>query len=122
MVLVGSSRLSGCVTIEENPRTGVGAGLSAAGVAIGYYLDCQDRPRAQAVSDTGYMPAQGTVVRVERVHAEAPTVRQGRTVNLTTTHTVLTHKTDDSGPLSHWPWLASAHGGSANSPWFLLDR
>ncbi|HET8576445.1 MAG TPA: glycine zipper domain-containing protein [Methylomirabilota bacterium] len=116
VVLVATLGLSGCATIEENPKTAVGVGVGAAGGAvlggvigrsttavviggllgglaggvIGQYLDRQDRTRAQAVSYTGYNPAQGTVVRVERVEATPSPLTTGSTVNVVSTYTVLT--------------------------------
>lgn len=122
LVLVSFSALSGCATIEENPRTAIGTGVGAAGGAvagglisrgatgavvggligalagggIGYYLDHQEKTRAQAVKDTGYTPAQGNVVRVDRVQADPATLHQGGTVNMMTTYTVLTPRAEDS--------------------------
>jgi hypothetical protein len=121
LVLVSFAALSGCATIEENPRTAIGTGVGAAGGAaagglissgatgavvggligalagggIGYYLDHQEKTRAQAVNDTGYTPAQGNVVRVDRVQAEPATLHQGGTVNMMTTYTVLTPRAED---------------------------
>lgn len=122
LVLVCFAALSGCATIEENPRTAIGTGVGAAGGAvagglisrgatgavvggligalagggIGYYLDHQEKTRAQAVKDTGYTAAQGNVVRVDRVQADPATLHQGGTVNLMTTYTVLTPRAEDS--------------------------
>lgn len=113
---------TGCETISEHQKTAIGAGAGAAGGAligglisrdttgivvggllgglagggIGYYLDRQDRTRAQAVAETGYTPAQGNLVRVEGVQAAPAQVRPGETVNLTTTYTVLTPQADRS--------------------------
>jgi len=121
LVLVSFAALSGCATIEENPRTSIGTGVGAAGGAvagglisggatgavvggligalagggIGYYLDQQEKTRAQAVNDTGYTPAQGNVVRVDRVQAEPATLQQSGTVNMMTTYTVLTPPAED---------------------------
>ena len=121
LVLVSFAALSGCATIEENPRTAIGTGVGATGGAvaggfisggatgavvggligalagggIGYYLDHQEKTRAQAVNDTGYTPAQGNVVRVDRVQAEPATLHQGGTVNMMTTYTVLTPRAED---------------------------
>jgi len=121
LVLVFSAALNGCATIEDNPRTAIGTGVGAAGGAlagglisggatgavvggligalagggIGYYLDRQEKTRAQAVNDTGYTPAQGNVVRVDRVQAEPATLHQGGTVNMMTTYTVLTPRAED---------------------------
>ena len=105
--------LTGCETVQENPKTAIGAGVGAAGGAvgggligrgttgvvvggllgglaggaIGYYLDRQDRTHAQAAQATSYDPAQGDVVRVEQVRATPSPVRIGGTVNLMTTYT-----------------------------------
>ena len=121
LVLVFSAALNGCATIEDNPRTAIGTGVGATGGAvagglisggatgavvggligalagggIGYYLDHQEKTRAQAVNDTGYTPAQGNVVRVDRVQAEPATLHQGGTVNMMTTYTVLTPRAED---------------------------
>jgi len=121
LVLVSFAALSGCATIEENPRTAIGTGVGATGGAvagglisggatgavvggligalagggIGYYLDHQEKTRAQAVNDTGYTPAQGNVVRVDRVQADPATLQQGGTVNMMTTYTVLTPRAED---------------------------
>jgi len=121
LVLVSFAALSGCATIEETPRTAIGTGVGAAGGAvagglisggatgavvggligalagggIGYYLDHQEKTRAQAVNDTGYTPAQGNVVRVDRVQADPATLQQGGTVNMMTTYTVLTPRAED---------------------------
>ena len=121
LVLVSFAALSGCATIEDNPRTAIGTGVGAAGGAlagglisggatgavvggligalagggIGYYLDHQEKTRAQAVTDTGYTPAQGNVVRVDRVQADPATLQQGGTVNMMTTYTVLTPRAED---------------------------
>jgi hypothetical protein len=116
LVLVVSLAAPGCETVSEHQKTAIGAGAGAAGGAllgglisrdttgvvvggllgglvgggIGYYLERQDRTRTQAVSETGYTPAQGTVVRVDRVGAEPAAVSPGATVNLATTYTLLT--------------------------------
>jgi hypothetical protein len=121
LVLVSFAALSGCATIEENPRTAIGTGVGAAsgalagglishgatgavvggligalaGGGIGYYLDHQEKTRTQAVNDTGYTPAQGNVVRVDRVLADPATLHQGGTVNMMTTYTVLTPRAED---------------------------
>jgi surface antigen len=119
-VLTASVLLSGCETVRENPKTSIGAGAGAAaggvaggligrdttgvvvggllgglaGGAIGYYLERQDRNRAQAASEVGYNPGQGTVVRVEQVVANPGTVRAGETVNIVATYTLLTPEAD----------------------------
>jgi len=93
LLLVALVAATGCETIRENPKTSIGAGGGAAagglagglighnttgvvvggligglaGGAIGYYLDRQDRTRAQAVSQTAYDPSQGTVVPLRRL-------------------------------------------------------
>jgi surface antigen len=120
VVLIATVGLAGCETIRENPKTSIGAGVGAAGGAvlggligrgttgvvvggllgglaggaIGYYLDRQDRTRAEAVQATAYNPAQGDVVHVERVQATPDPVSAGGTVNLVTTYTVLTPQAD----------------------------
>lgn len=107
---------SGCQTISENPKTAVGTGVGAAGGvllggligrnttgvvvggllgalaggAIGYYLERQDKTAEQARADTGYQPAQGIVVRVERVQTDPTAVSPGGTVGLGVTYTILT--------------------------------
>jgi surface antigen len=122
VVLVSVGGLAGCETIQDNPKTSIGTGVGAAGGAvlggligqgttgvvvggllgglaggaIGYYLDRQDRTRAEAVVATAYDPAQGDVVRVERVEATPNPVSRGGTVNLVTTYTVLTPQADQS--------------------------
>ena len=119
-VLGASVALGGCETIRENPKTSIGAGAGAAaggvaggligrnttgvvvggllgglaGGAIGYYLERQDRNRAQAASEVGYNPSEGTVVRVEQVQANPASVRAGQTVNVVTTYTLLTPQGD----------------------------
>ena len=116
LLLVALVAATGCETIRENPKTSIGAGAGAAagglaggmigrnttgvvvggligslaGGAIGYYLDRQDRTRAQAVSQTAYDPSQGTVVRVEQVQAQPNPVRLGETINILATYTLLT--------------------------------
>lgn len=115
IVMVLAVGLTGCETVRDNPKTTIGAGAGAAGGAvvggligrnttgvvvggllgalaggaIGQYLDRQDKPREQAVRDTGYTPAQGNLVRVERVQASPTQVRAGQSVNLMATYTVL---------------------------------
>lgn len=122
VVLTATVGLAGCETIQENPKTSIGAGVGVAGGAvlggligrdttgvvvggllgglaggaIGYYLDRQDRTRAEAVHATAYNPAQGDVVHVERVQATPNPVSAGGTVNLVTTYTVLTPQADRS--------------------------
>ncbi|HSB68161.1 MAG TPA: glycine zipper domain-containing protein [Candidatus Methylomirabilis sp.] len=126
VVLSSALGLGGCETIQENPKTAVGAGVGAAGGAlaggligrsttgvvvgglvgalaggaIGQYMDRQDRTAAQAASDTGYKPAQGTVVRVERVQTDPVSVPPGGTVNLAMTYTVLTPNPNQSVTVS----------------------
>ena len=121
-VLSASAVLGGCETIRENPKTSIGAGTGAAaggvaggligrdttgvvvggllgglaGGAIGYYLERQDRNRAQAASEVGYNPGQGTVVRVEQVLANPASVHPGQTLNVVTTYTVLTPQSDQT--------------------------
>ncbi len=116
LVLLATLGLSGCETIQENPRTAIGAGAGAAGGAlvggligrnttgvvvggllgalaggaIGQYMDRQERTAAQARADTGYAPSQGNVVRVDRVAVDPQAVAAGGTVNLGATYTVLT--------------------------------
>jgi hypothetical protein len=116
LTLVVTLGASGCQTISENPKTAVGTGVGAAGGAllggligrnttgvvvggllgalaggaIGYYLERQDKTAEQARADTGYQPAQGTVVRVERVQTDPASVSPGGTVKIGATYTVLT--------------------------------
>jgi len=116
VVLVATLGLSGCETIQENPKTAIGVGAGAAGGAllggligrnttgvvvggllgalaggaIGYYLDRQDRTAAQAAAATGYQPEQGTMVRVEKVQVEPASAYPGATIHLGVTYTVLT--------------------------------
>jgi surface antigen len=120
VVLVLTLGLSGCETMQENPKTamGAGAGVAAgallggligrnttgvvvggllgglAGGAIGQYLDRQDRTRAQAAAATGYDPAQGDLVRVEQVQVTPNPVSAGGTVNLLVTYSVLVPQSD----------------------------
>lgn len=122
VVLTATVGLTGCETIQENPKTAIGAGAGAvggavvggligqgttgviiggllgtlAGGAIGQYLDRQDRTRAQAAQVTAYDPAQGDVVRVDQVQATPSPVGRGGTVNLAATYTVLTPQADRS--------------------------
>jgi surface antigen len=121
-LLVALAAATGCETIRENPKTSVGTGTGAAagglaggligrnttgvvvggllgglaGGAIGYYLDRQDRTRAQAASQTAYDPSQGTLVHVEQVQAQPNPVRLGETVNITATYTLLTPHADEA--------------------------
>ena len=116
VVLVVSLSVSGCETVSEHQKTAIGAGAGAAGGAVlgglisrsttgvvvggllgalmggavGYYLERQDRTGAEAVAASGYDPAQGIVVRVERVQTDPTTLRPGETVKLAATYTVLT--------------------------------
>ena len=120
VVLVLTLGLSGCETMQENPKTAMGAGAGAAagallggligrnttgvvvggllgglaGGAIGQYLDRQDRTRAQAAAATGYDPAQGDLVRVEQVQVTPNPVSAGGTVNLLVTYSVLVPQSD----------------------------
>lgn len=120
LVLVLTFGLSGCETIQENPKTAVGAGAGVAagallggligrnttgvvvggllgglaGGAIGQYLDRQDRTRAQAAAATGYVPAQGNLVRVEQVQVTPNPASVGGTINLLVTYTVLIPQAD----------------------------
>lgn len=115
VVLVTGLGVGGCATIQENPKTAIGAGAGAAGGAllggligrnttgvvvvglvgslaggaIGYYLDRQDKTAAQAAADTGYQPSQGIVVRVHRVVTEPAAVAPGGIENLGVTYTIL---------------------------------
>lgn len=101
VVIVG---LTGCQAVREHPRTSAGAGVGAAGGAvvgglisrnttgvvvggllgalaggaIGHYLDRQDRSRAEAVSASGYVPTEGTVIRVDSVHVSPAEARPGQ--------------------------------------------
>ena len=121
-VVSASVTLGGCETVRENPKTSIGAGAGAAaggvaggligrnttgvvvggllgglaGGALGYYLERQERNRAQAASEVAYDPVQGTVVRVEQVLANPDTVRAGQTVNIVATYTVLTPQADQT--------------------------
>ena len=114
--------IAGCETVRENPKTTIGAGTGAAaggvaggligrnttgvvvggllgslaGGAIGYYLDRQDRTRAQAATETAYDPKQGDVVKVEQVVARPDPVRVGETVNIVATYTLLTPRGDQT--------------------------
>ena len=107
---------SGCETVSEHRTTAIGTGAGAAGGAvigglisrnttgvvvggllgalvgggIGYYLERQDRTRAQAVAETGYRPAQGNVIRVDRVQTDPDAIGPGGTINLLATYTLLT--------------------------------
>lgn len=125
VVLLTTLGASGCATMQENPRTTVGAGAGAAGGAliggligrnttgvvvggligalaggaIGQYMDRQDRTAAQARTDANYNPSQGTVVRVETVQADPATVPPRGTVNLVTTYTVLTPNATQNVPV-----------------------
>jgi surface antigen len=122
VVLVATLGLTGCETVQENPKTAIGAGVGAAGGAVvggiigqgatgaviggvlgtlaggavGQYLDRQDRTRAQAAQATAYDPAQGDVVRVDKVQATPSPVGRGGTVSLVATYTVLTPQADRS--------------------------
>ena len=122
LVLVALVAIAGCETVRENPKTTIGAGTGAAaggvaggligrnttgvvvggllgslaGGAIGYYLDRQDRTRAQAATETAYDPKQGDVVKVEQVVARPDPVRVGETVNIVATYTLLTPRGDQT--------------------------
>ena len=122
VVLIATVGLTGCETMQENPKTSIGAGVGAAGGAvlggligrgttgvvvggllgglaggvIGQYLDRQDRTRAQAARDTGYAPVQGDLVRVDKVEVSPAQVRLGGTANLVATYTVLTPQAENS--------------------------
>jgi hypothetical protein len=125
VTLVGGLALSGCSTIEENPKTALGAGVGAAGGAVvgglagggstgalvggllgalaggavGQYMDRKDKDGSQAAADTGYTPTQGNVVDVQRVEAQPATVQPGSAVNLNTTFTVLTPDANRAVPV-----------------------
>ncbi|MFB3818293.1 MAG: glycine zipper domain-containing protein [Candidatus Methylomirabilales bacterium] len=114
--LVGGMAVSGCSTVEQNPKTALGAGVGAAGGAVvgglagrgatgavvggllgalaggavGQYLDRRDKDRTQAAADVSYNPAQGTLVDVTQVQAQPAQVQPGGSVNLQATYTVLT--------------------------------
>lgn len=122
LVLIAMVGLTGCETVQENPKTAIGAGVGAAGGAvaggligrgttgvvvggllgglaggaIGYYLDRQDRTPAEAAQAVSYDPAQGDLVRVEQVQATPSAVRVGGTMNLVTTYTILTPQPERS--------------------------
>jgi len=115
VVLVATLGLSGCATVQENPKTAIGAGAGAAGGAllggligrsttgvvvgglvgalaggaIGQYMDRQDKTAAQAKTDANYSPAQGIVVRVDSVQVDPTSVAPGGTANLGATYTLL---------------------------------
>jgi hypothetical protein len=115
-VLLVSTSVSGCQTVSEHQPTAIGAGVGAAsgaaigglatrsatgavvggllgglaGGAIGYYLERKDRERDEAAAETGYSPAQGTIVRVETTDVSPASAKAGDTVSLLTTYTVLT--------------------------------
>src|SRR5262245_6358701 len=125
VILVVTLGLAGCETVQENPKTAVGAGVGAAGGAvlggligrnttgvvvggllgalaggaIGQYLDRQDRTRAQAASAVSYNPAEGELVRVEQAQVSPTVVTPGGTVNLLITYTVLAPQVDRVVPV-----------------------
>lgn len=122
LVFVVALGAAGCQTMSEHQKTTIGAGAGAAGGAlvgglisrnttgvvvgglvgalagggIGYYLDRQDKTRAQAVTETGYTGTQGHVVRMDRTQAEPVQIRPGGTVNLIATYTLLTPQGSES--------------------------
>jgi hypothetical protein len=125
LTLVGGLALSGCSTIEENPKTALGAGVGAAGGAVvgglagggstgavvggllgalaggavGQYMDRKDKDGSQAAADTGYSATQGNLVDVQRVEAQPSAVQPGTSVNLNTTYTVLTPNPNQTVPV-----------------------
>jgi surface antigen len=122
LVLLVSLGSAGCAMVSEHEKTAIGAGAGAAGGAVlgglmsrstsgvvvggllgalvggavGYYLERQDRTRAEAVSASAYDPARGNLVRVERARAEPAQLRPGDVVNLVATYTVLTPTADQT--------------------------
>ncbi len=121
LAFIGGLALAGCSSVEQNPKTALGAGAGAAGGAligglaghgtgavvggllgglaggaVGQYLDRRDKNASQAASDSGYTPANGNLVRVDRVEAQPTAVRPGASVNLSTTYTVLSPSPDQS--------------------------
>jgi outer membrane lipoprotein SlyB len=115
VALVGGAALSGCETVQSNPKTALGAGAGAAtgavvgglaghgtgavvgglvgalaGGAVGQYLDRKDKNAGQAAADTSYNPSQGDYVSVQSIQAQPTQIQPGGTVNLQSTYTVLT--------------------------------
>lgn len=119
IVLLPAGLLWGCATVQENPKTAVGAGVGAVGGAavgaaigaaagrpgtgaligglvgvlagglIGNYLDKQDRTREATMVSHNYRADQGTLLRIERVEATPKTINPRQTVNLSVTYAVI---------------------------------
>ena len=114
----------GCATVEETvqerPKTTIGAAAGVAGGAllgglifksaggaiiggllgglagglIGNAMESQAKDRTATAQEYGYSPSQGTVTRVEKVEVEPASVRPGEQVNLIAHYALLTPNPD----------------------------
>jgi uncharacterized membrane protein len=82
----------GAAVSKKNPLLGalIGGALGAiAGTAIGYYIDEQNKTRAESIKETNYRPSQGNMVRIQEVTNNPVTVKPGEVVGLKTSYYVL---------------------------------
>lgn len=115
-LLLVLTAFSGCATLEENPRTTTGAAVGAVGGAviggvafksttgavvggllgglagglIGNAMENKRRSYDETSRDYNYNPAQGTVIRIEKVDIDPASVRPGERVNLIVQYALLT--------------------------------
>lgn len=116
---------AGCQTIEENPKTTLGAGVGAAGGAVvgglaggkrgaiigalvgafaggavGQYLDHQDKTAAQTNADRNYEPAQGVRLDFTNVTADPAAVAPGGEVQLAATYALMAPNEQQTFPVT----------------------
>jgi hypothetical protein len=105
---------AGCQTIQDNPKTTLGAGVGAAGGAIvgglaggrrgaifgalvgafaggavGQYLDHQDKTAAQTNAEHDYKPSEGLRLELSSASANPTTVSPGDKVELAATYALM---------------------------------
>jgi uncharacterized protein YcfJ len=92
----GVGGVVGGLVDSKKPLRGalIGAAIGAlAGLAIGYYVDTKTKDAAQTAREYNYTPVQGTMVQIEDVRMEPPTVRPGAPSKLVMDYALL-----DSNP------------------------
>lgn len=103
-------------TVQERPKTVIGAAAGVAGGAllgglifksaggaivggllgglagglIGNAMEAQPKDRAATAKEYGYSPTQGTFIRIEKVQVEPTTIKPGEQVTLVTQYALLT--------------------------------
>jgi len=86
----GVGAIAGQLIGGNTKSTLIGAGVGALiGGLVGNYMDQQNKTRQQSVTDIGYNPSQGNLVRVDAVNSEPVQVKPGDMVGLKTTYYVI---------------------------------